>query len=586
VVEPACSRRSPARPCATLGRARSYSAYLFAVYAYIQPVGYRHTYPTDTSRRAFAESFAGNPGLRLLYGQPHQIDTTAGYTAWRVGGVLAIVAAAYGLLAAVRAGRADEESGRTEVVLAAPVSRATANTAGLLAIAAGIALLWVAEFVGLVAASIPAGGAAYFALATAMTGAVFTGIGAVASQLVPTRRGALGLGAAALGVLFLLRILADTVSGAGWLRWATPLGWAELLRPLTDPAPLVLLLPLLTTGLLLVVAAGLARRRDIGAGLLPRRDSADPHLWLLGSSIAQALRGQARVIIAWLAATAAFMTILGVISHSLSTADVPANVQRQIAKLGSGSIVTPTGYIAFLFFFVALAICLFVCTQISRLREDEEQHLESVLAQPVARWRWLGGRLILTAVAAAAIALATGIAAWVGATAAGVHVPLPSLLEAGANALPVAMLFLGLGGLVYALGPSRRRRHHVRPRCGRIPVATRRRPDRPAALGSRPVPLRPPRAGTQSAVSARFGRGPGDGWPGRSDWRARRLLPPRYCRAIGRARSAGRYERGNHDRRPIGDGSNAVLLSRSYGGRSAARAPGLACRAPLTDRPR
>jgi polyether ionophore transport system permease protein len=420
----------------------------------------------------------------------------------------------------------------------------------LLAIATGIALLWVAEFVGLVAASLPAGGAAYFALATAMTAAVFTGIGALAGQLVPTRRGALGLGAAALGVLFLLRTLADTVSGVGWLRWATPLGWAELLRPLTDPAPLVLLLPLLTSGLLIAVAAGLARRRDIGAGLLPRRDSADPHLWLLGSSIAQALRGQARVIIAWLAATAAFMTILGVVSHSLSTADVPENVQRQIAKLGSGSIVTPTGYLAFLFFFVALAICLFVCTQISTLRADEEQHLESVLAQPVARWRWLGGRLILTALASAAIALAAGIAAWVGATAAGVRVPLPSLLEPGANALPVAMLFLGLGGLVYALVPRVAAGIMYR-RCGRIPLATRRRPDRAAALGSRPVPFRPPRAGTQSAVSARFGRGPGVGWPGRSYRRARRLLPARSCRAVCRARSAGRCERGTTTAVPL-----------------------------------
>ena len=177
-------------------RARTVAfAYLFAVYAYIQPVGYRHTYPTGANRRAFADSFAGNPGLRLLYGQPHQIDTTAGYTAWRVGGVLAIAAAAYGLLAAVRVGRAEEESGRTEVVLAAPVSRATANTAGLLAVAAGIALLGLAEFAGLVAAGIPAGGAAYLALASGMTAAVFTGIGALASQLLPTRRGALGLGA-------------------------------------------------------------------------------------------------------------------------------------------------------------------------------------------------------------------------------------------------------------------------------------------------------------------------------------------------------------------------------------------------------
>jgi len=435
-------------------RARTVAfAYLFAVYAYIQPVGYRHTYPTGANRRAFADSFAGNPGLRLLYGQPHRIDTTAGYTAWRVGGVLAIAAAAYGLLAAVRVGRAEEESGRTEVVLAAPVSRTTANTAGLLAVGAGIALLGLAELAGLVAAGIPAGGAAYLALAAGMTAAVFTGIGALASQLLPTRRGALGVATAALGLLLVLRILADTVPGAGWLRWATPLGWAELLRPLTGPQPLVLLLPAATTALLLALAAGLARRRDVGAGLFPRDDSADPRLWLLSSPTAQAVRSQATVVIAWLAATAAFLMILGVVSHSLSTADVPANAQRQIAKLGSGSIVTPTGYIAFLFLFVALAICLFGCTQISALRRDEEQHLESVLAQPVSRSSWLAGRLILAAFAAAAIALAAGIAAWVGATAAGVHVPLPSLLEAGVNALPIAILFLGLGGLAYALVP-------------------------------------------------------------------------------------------------------------------------------------
>ena len=66
--------------------------------------------------------------------------------------------------------------------------------------------------------------------------------------------------------------------------------------------------------------------------------------------------------------------ILGVVSHSLSTADVPANAQRQIAKLGSGSIVTPTGYIAFLFLFVALAISPVRAHPDQRVRRDEEQH--------------------------------------------------------------------------------------------------------------------------------------------------------------------------------------------------------------------
>ena len=41
--------------------------YLFAAYAYIQPVGYRHAYPTLSDRLAFAHSFASNDALRLFY---------------------------------------------------------------------------------------------------------------------------------------------------------------------------------------------------------------------------------------------------------------------------------------------------------------------------------------------------------------------------------------------------------------------------------------------------------------------------------------------------------------------------------------
>jgi ABC-2 type transport system permease protein len=44
----------------------------------------------------------------------------SGYTAWRVGGTLAIAAAAFGVLAAVRALRAEEDIGRMELVLSAP----------------------------------------------------------------------------------------------------------------------------------------------------------------------------------------------------------------------------------------------------------------------------------------------------------------------------------------------------------------------------------------------------------------------------------------------------------------------------------
>ena len=429
-------------------------AYLFAAYSYVQPVGYRHAYPTFAGRLAFAHSFAGNKGLRLFYGEPHDVLTVSGYTAWRVGGTLAIAAAIFGLLAAVRALRTEEDTGRMELVPAGVVGRRTANLSAMTAIAAGILMLWLAEFAGFLVAGLPAGGSAYLALATASVVPVCVGVGAVASQLAPTRRIALELGGAVVGLMFLLRVVADTASGVGWLRWATPLGWAEELRPFTGAHPLVLLLPISVTALLLMAAARIAAGRDIGTGVLPARDTADPRLRLLSSPAAQALRIERGSLIVWTGSVAAFAYILGVVSNSISSADISKSMQKEIAKLGSGSIVTPTGYLAFVFIFFVLAVSLFACAQVSAARQEEaEQQLETLLALPVGRRGWLGGRLLLATSAAAAISLVAGLCTWAGAASGGARISLPRTLEAGANCLPVALLFLGIAALAYAVVP-------------------------------------------------------------------------------------------------------------------------------------
>ena len=67
---------------------------------------------------------------------PHDLLTVGGYAAWRVGGVLSIVAALWGLMAAVRALRGEEEAGRQELVLAGVVARRRAYLAVLGAIGA------------------------------------------------------------------------------------------------------------------------------------------------------------------------------------------------------------------------------------------------------------------------------------------------------------------------------------------------------------------------------------------------------------------------------------------------------------------
>jgi len=429
-------------------------AYVFALYSYVQPYGYRHAYPRLTERIAFAHSFARNTGLRLLYGQPHDVSSVEGYTAWRVGGTLAIAAAIYGLFAAVRAQRAEEEAGRAELVLAGPISRRAFNGAALIAVAAGALTLSLAEFVGFTAAGLPIAGAAYLALATASVIPVCAGVGAVAGRLASTRRLALELGGAVVGLLFLLRVIADTTTGYGWLRWLTPLGWAEELRPFAAPQGFVFLLPFAMTALLLFTAVRLDTRRDIGTGLLPDRDSADPHIRLLSTPELQALRAARGTLLAWLSCVAAFGYLLGIVSNSISSADISKNMQRQIAKLGAGSIVTPSGYLGFLFIFVVLAVSVFVCTQVGAAREEEaDQRLETLLAQPIGRRRWLSGRIALAALAAATIAIDASLATWAGAGSAGTHASLAHLLEAGANTLPTAVLFLGVAAFAYATVP-------------------------------------------------------------------------------------------------------------------------------------
>ena len=429
--------------------------YLFAIYAWIQPVGYRRTYPTHSERLAFARSFVDNKGLRVLYGEPHDVATVNGYTAWRVGGTLAIAAAAFGLLATVRAFRSEEEAGRMELVLAQPVSRRTAFSGAATAVAAAGLVLWLAELGGFLVAGIPVSGSAYLALATVSVLPVSAGIGALASQLAPTSRLALGLGGALIGLLLALRVVADT-SSAGWLRWTTPFGWAEELRPFASAQPVVLLLPLTVAGVLVVVAARLSRNRDIGTGVLPAHDTAAPRVRFLSSSTGQAFRSERNGLVVWIVCVAAFAFLLGVISASVSSSGIPQSVQHQIAKLGSGSIATPAGYLAFVFIFFLVAVSLFSCAQIGAARREEErQQLETILALPVGRARWLGGRLLIGAAAASVISLVSGLTTWLGAATAGVDTSPARLIEAGANCVPAAVFFLGVAALAFALAPRR-----------------------------------------------------------------------------------------------------------------------------------
>jgi len=448
------------RPARTLllraladARVRTLSfAALFFLYGFVQIEGYEKAYPTLADRVSLATNFGNNAGLKLFYGTPHHVETVGGYTDWRVGGVLALAAAFFGLLAAVRAFRSEEDSGRFEIVAAGAITRHAAFVARLAAVGLTLAALWLALLLGLLAGGLAASGAALMALGVIAVAAVYTGIGLVAAELMPSGGAALQLGGALFGLDFLLRVVAD-IGDHPSLHWLAPLGWAEEVRAFTGARPAVLLLPLAACVVLLSVAFAIERRRDVGAALFAARDSARPRPRLLRSPTLLALRLQALGTGTWIAATALFAVVLGTLAESVVSGLTPS-LRAQIAKLGGSGLTTAQGVLGFYFLFFVLEIALFCCSQMAAARGEEAGgRLETLFALPANRIGWFGGRLALASVGALLIALAAGLGAAIGAAGAGATVSFPALIGAGLNCLPASALFLGAAALLVAVAP-------------------------------------------------------------------------------------------------------------------------------------
>ena len=149
-----------------------------------------------------------------------------------------------------------------------------------------------------------------------------------------------------------------------------------------------------------------------------------------------------------------FAVVVGVLSTSFTTENLPANIREELEKLGGASLVTPAGALGFYFLLFVFAFSLFACSQMAAARREEaDQQLETLLALSVGRTRWLGGRIALGAAGIAALALVAGLLSWAGAASQGADVSLGEMLEAGLNCLPTSLLFLALASLAYGLMP-------------------------------------------------------------------------------------------------------------------------------------
>lgn len=413
-------------------------------------------YPTAAELQARGD-FVQSPVLTIFSGPGYGAEN---YT---VGAMVANEYLIYGVGAlalmssfmVVRHTRAEEESGRAELVRAAVVGRHAVLTAALI-VATGVNLLigaLTALALATSVAELPAVGSWAFGLSMAAAGTVFATVAGVAAQLTEHARGAIGTAVAALAVSFVLRAAGD-MGDDRVLSWASPIGWVQSTRAYVDERWWPLLLPVAFALLLTAAAYALASRRDVTAGLIPPRPGPSHASQRLAHPGGLALRLQRTHLAAWGIGLVAFGSVFGSLVGEVEIfLDEAPELQEFFGAAGNGALVE--AFLSTVMLLLSLLATGYALAVALRLRSEESAgRAEPLLATAITRWRWASGHLAVAMGGGAAILLAT--AAGVGIVAA-IQLRdaswVATMLGAGLVHVPAMWLVVGVTVALYGLVP-------------------------------------------------------------------------------------------------------------------------------------
>lgn len=413
------------------------------------------TYPTAADRQARAETVDSSIG-RLFTGPGYGLhDYTYGaMTANEMLPFTAIVVALMSIFLVVRHTRAEEESGRAELVRAGAVGRHAATAATLTVVGGANVLLGLLLVAGMPASldSLSTTGSLAFAAALVGIGFVFAGVAVLAAQVTENARAALGLASAAMAATYLLRGVADM--GGGALAWASPFGWATRMRAYVDERWWPLLLSIAATAALIAAAVAVAARRDVGAGLLPARPGPASASRLLSSPLGLAARLQRASLLWWSAALFLVGLLYGGIAKEAGELyeDVDT-LDDYLSRIGAAD--AGDQYLALTLFISVLLAAGYGIQSAMRLRREEtDQRAEPVLATPTSRVSWAASHLGMALAGSVALLVMLGLGAGIArAISTGDAEQVPRLLAAALAYAPVLWVFVGLTAALFGLAP-------------------------------------------------------------------------------------------------------------------------------------
>ncbi|MEO6509753.1 MAG: polyketide antibiotic transporter [Nocardioides sp.] len=415
---------------------------------YSQAVSVKGLYATQAEFDKAAASMQGNAAFVAMAGPARALNTIGGQVTWQATGGGAVVAGLMTMLVIGRHTRAEEESGRDELVRSTAIDR-TAPMAAALG-AALVANVFLGALVAVSLWTFPLAAADSWALGVglALCGMCFGGVALLAAQLTSTTRATYGLTGATIGLAFALRAVGDVTNGA--LSWLSPIGWYQAMHPFSGLRWWPALLILAAAGLATAAAYAVFARRDVGSGVLAARPG--PASGGTGGSWALAWRLQRGQVVGWSAGLLFTGLAYGSIGDSVGDLVGDSQATRDVF-VQAGDLVD--GFYATAILMLGMISAGFAVSSALRPRgEEQDGRLEPLLATALSRRRWLVDQVLVTVlgtcvvVVAAAVGLATGYALTTGDASAYGRYGLPMLAQ-----LPAVLVLSGLARLAYGVAP-------------------------------------------------------------------------------------------------------------------------------------
>ncbi|MEU8223693.1 polyketide antibiotic transporter [Kribbella sp. NPDC048915] len=413
-------------------------------------------YGTPEERRVRADLMS-SPAAKLMSGPGYGLDdyTLGAMISNEMVLYLAIPAAMMSIFLITRHTRAEEETGRAELIRSTVVGRHAATTAAL--VVAFIANLGVAlvTTLAMLSGGLQATDSLAVGTGIGLAGLSFAGVATITVQLTEHARAASSLAMAVVGAAFLLRAVGDVAQpGGNLLSWLSPLAWTQQARPFVELRWWPLSLSVLVLAATVAFGYLLSARRDVGAGVVrPRLGRADA-AGSLSTPFGLATRQQRAGLIGWGVGLFVFAVPMGSLSDSVTDA-VSNNPQLAEVFTATGQDPLDAFYSTMALFF-GLLVGAFAVISVLRLRAEERTgHTDAALATAVSRQRWYFSWFGFTAVASAVLLALSGLGIGIGAaTGSGGPEALGKSVLATLAFLPAVLVVAGLAAALFGVRPS------------------------------------------------------------------------------------------------------------------------------------